>query len=84
MPGADIDAPIGIQNLDGLGEVGQVGEGFAHAHEYDIPDGVTGFAFDGKDLTDDFPEAVSKAVLSLVIVVVTLKLVVDLRTRAKR
>jgi len=54
VPRADADAPVRVDDFDGLDQVDVVGERFAHAHEDDVVDlGFRG-ALGLEDLRDDF------------------------------
>ena len=54
VPGADVQSPIGGDDLDGLEEMGEVGEGFAHAHEDDVVDLFSADFLGEEDLSGDF------------------------------
>ena len=51
--GADVEAPVGGDHIDRLAEIGEVGEGFAHAHEDEVVDLFAGEFFGEDDLGDD-------------------------------
>lgn len=53
VPRTDADAPFGIQDLDGLGQVGVVRQRLAHAHKDEIVHALTGISLDLHDLLDD-------------------------------
>ena len=51
--GADVEAPVGGDHVKSLAEVGEVGEGFAHAHEDEVVDLFAREFFGEDDLGDD-------------------------------
>ena len=54
MPRPKVHAPVGIENGEGLCQVGEIGERFAHSHEDNVADRVARLVFCRHDLPYDF------------------------------